>query len=303
MYKGQVTTKYYRFLTKGGGWTWVQSYATVVHNTRSSRPHCIVSVNYVLSDKEAKDLLLNEVQGAAIRSTELPSSHTSSTPSSNRTPITPHTPVTPATPLYHHQTPTPMSQQALALNHAGMSDLSILSDNSSSNGHLNNNLHLMHQQHQHNPSQHYTNHQYNNHYLHGNQNVSHHSEDFNDQNHNEQYYGHCYNNMDMSIHQHDGSNSCSSSSSEEHQNLFNQQLQSHPHSHHTQSSVYDEANYDEFFSNNVSTNSSYGDHHSTTTSASIFSNDYKSSAPSYTYTSVIVDNTSNHNYLPNEFVH
>ncbi|XP_058127284.1 protein single-minded-like [Anopheles ziemanni] len=62
MYKGQVTTKYYRFLTKGGGWAWVQSYATVVHNTRSSRPHCIVSVNYVLSNQEAHDLLLNEVQ-------------------------------------------------------------------------------------------------------------------------------------------------------------------------------------------------------------------------------------------------
>uniref|UniRef100_A0A182N0G6 Single-minded n=1 Tax=Anopheles dirus TaxID=7168 RepID=A0A182N0G6_9DIPT len=62
MYKGQVTTKYYRFLTKGGGWAWVQSYATVVHNTRSSRPHCIVSVNYVLSNQEAQDLLLNEVQ-------------------------------------------------------------------------------------------------------------------------------------------------------------------------------------------------------------------------------------------------
>ncbi|XP_063705085.1 protein single-minded isoform X2 [Culicoides brevitarsis] len=63
MYKGQVTTKYYRFLTKGGGWTWVQSYATVVHNTRSSRPHCIVSVNYVLSEREVKHLQLNEVQG------------------------------------------------------------------------------------------------------------------------------------------------------------------------------------------------------------------------------------------------
>lgn len=46
--KGQVTTKYFRFLTKGGGWAWIQSYATVVHNTRASRPHCIVSVNYVL---------------------------------------------------------------------------------------------------------------------------------------------------------------------------------------------------------------------------------------------------------------
>ncbi|CAH1105578.1 unnamed protein product [Psylliodes chrysocephalus] len=62
--KGQVTTKYYRFLCKGGGWVWMQSYATIVHNSRSSRPHCIVSVNYVLSDFEAKDLLLNVVQGA-----------------------------------------------------------------------------------------------------------------------------------------------------------------------------------------------------------------------------------------------
>lgn len=46
--KGQATTMYYRFLTKAGGWRWVQSHATIVHNTRSSRPHCIVSVNYVL---------------------------------------------------------------------------------------------------------------------------------------------------------------------------------------------------------------------------------------------------------------
>ncbi|XP_076076393.1 single-minded homolog 1-like isoform X1 [Mytilus galloprovincialis] len=54
--KGQVTTKYYRFLSKNGGWVWIQSYATIVHNSRSSRPHCIVSVNYVLSDVEAKSL-------------------------------------------------------------------------------------------------------------------------------------------------------------------------------------------------------------------------------------------------------
>ena len=47
--KGQVTTKYYRFLAKRGGWVWVQSYATIVHNSRSSRPHCVVSVNYVLT--------------------------------------------------------------------------------------------------------------------------------------------------------------------------------------------------------------------------------------------------------------
>lgn len=63
--KGQVTTKYYRFMCKGGGWVWMQSYATIVHNSRSSRPHCIVSVNYVISELEAKDLILNTAQGAA----------------------------------------------------------------------------------------------------------------------------------------------------------------------------------------------------------------------------------------------
>ncbi|XP_055303277.1 protein single-minded isoform X2 [Sitodiplosis mosellana] len=62
MYKGQVTTRYYRFLTKSGGYIWMQSYATVVQNSRSSRPLCIVSVNYVLSKKEVKDLVLSDVQ-------------------------------------------------------------------------------------------------------------------------------------------------------------------------------------------------------------------------------------------------
>ncbi|XP_078618035.1 single-minded homolog 2-like isoform X1 [Branchiostoma floridae x Branchiostoma japonicum] len=60
--KGQVTTKYYRFMAKNGGWVWIQSYATIVHNSRSSRPHCIVSVNYVLSDLETKDLQLSMEQ-------------------------------------------------------------------------------------------------------------------------------------------------------------------------------------------------------------------------------------------------
>uniref|UniRef100_A0A3P8R4E5 SIM bHLH transcription factor 2 n=1 Tax=Astatotilapia calliptera TaxID=8154 RepID=A0A3P8R4E5_ASTCA len=60
--KGQVTTKYYRLLSKHGGWVWVQSYATIVHNSRSSRPHCIVSVNYVLTDIESKELQLSEDQ-------------------------------------------------------------------------------------------------------------------------------------------------------------------------------------------------------------------------------------------------
>ncbi|XP_057177523.1 single-minded homolog 2 [Triplophysa rosa] len=60
--KGQVTTKYYRLLSKHGGWVWVQSCATIVHNTRSSRPHCIVSINYVLTDVEYKEMLLSQDQ-------------------------------------------------------------------------------------------------------------------------------------------------------------------------------------------------------------------------------------------------
>nr|Q98SJ5.1 RecName: Full=Single-minded homolog 1-A [Danio rerio]AAK27261.1 single-minded 1 [Danio rerio] len=65
--KGQVTTKYYRFLAKQGGWVWVQSYATIVHNSRSSRPHCIVSVNYVLTDTEYKGLQLSLDQAASTK--------------------------------------------------------------------------------------------------------------------------------------------------------------------------------------------------------------------------------------------
>ncbi|XP_035780674.1 single-minded homolog 1-like [Anopheles albimanus] len=75
LHKGQATTGYYRFLTKGGGWRWVQTSATVVHNTRSSRPHCIVGVNYVLSDIEANYLQLNDAQLSSVSRSliELPS--------------------------------------------------------------------------------------------------------------------------------------------------------------------------------------------------------------------------------------
>ncbi|XP_055682081.1 single-minded homolog 2 isoform X2 [Lutzomyia longipalpis] len=117
MYKGQVTTKYYRFLTKGGGWTWVQSYATVVHNTRSSRPHCIVSVNYVLSSQECKDLLLNEVQGPMrndpILTPQTPPQMTTPTANTVSTPAVQHHQVAAppqAAASHHHHPPTPQQQ-------------------------------------------------------------------------------------------------------------------------------------------------------------------------------------------------
>jgi len=62
LHKGQASTRYYRWMTRSGGWVWVQSYATIVHNSRSSRPHCIVAVNYVLSEREHADLVLNSEQ-------------------------------------------------------------------------------------------------------------------------------------------------------------------------------------------------------------------------------------------------
>ena len=62
LHKGQASTRYYRWLVRGGGWVWVQSYATIVHNSRSSRPHCIVAVNYVISGREAGDMILNTDQ-------------------------------------------------------------------------------------------------------------------------------------------------------------------------------------------------------------------------------------------------
>jgi len=60
--KGQAQSHYYRWLTRDGGWVWVQSYATIVHNSRSSRPHCIVAVNYVLTERQSRDLILNAEQ-------------------------------------------------------------------------------------------------------------------------------------------------------------------------------------------------------------------------------------------------
>nr|CAI5855122.1 unnamed protein product [Callosobruchus analis] len=113
LFKGQVTTKYYRFLCKGGGWVWMQSYATIVHNSRASRPHCITSVNYVLSDFEAKELLLTTEQGTR-RDEGRPQSPL--TPPPKRRKYEPATPLTPA------PTPTRLSIASLISPHADDSD-------------------------------------------------------------------------------------------------------------------------------------------------------------------------------------
>lgn len=103
LHKGQVTTKYFRFLSKGGGWVWMQSYATIVHNSRSSRPHCIVSVNYVLSDLEAKDLVLSVEQGTPTPHQD-PTTTTTSEPTNNTNGKRTHSPISPQ--RLHHVPPS-----------------------------------------------------------------------------------------------------------------------------------------------------------------------------------------------------
>ena len=46
--KSQVTTQYFRFLTKSGGYIWLQSNATLDQNSRASR-QVFVFVNNVLT--------------------------------------------------------------------------------------------------------------------------------------------------------------------------------------------------------------------------------------------------------------
>lgn len=299
MYKGQVTTKYYRFLTKGGGWTWVQSYATVVHNTRSSRPHCIVSVNYVLSQREAKDLMLNEVQGGPVRQFD------SSTPileSSNK-PST-RTPASAATPVYH--TP-PQIQQApppTPINHQIHSkELQIFQQNNNHMSHISHNENNLttHHPHQHQQATEHFDHfnPYppipNHHTMVAN------NEEFSDQ--NDQYFNYFMDNSSGLPTQNDAnvlrpysaaSNSCSSSSSDDQQN---QHMYHHNHqiaqnaNHHSQ-------HFETDYSFSIPPFSSMSE----SSNASFYGNDFKATTNAH-YTSVIVDNTNNQNYLTNEFVH
>lgn len=300
MYKGQVTTKYYRFLTKSGGWTWVQSYATVVHNTRSSRPHCIVSVNYVLSQKEAKDLLLNEVQGTISRTC---STEASSAPS--RAPAITNTPI--FQPPSHQNLTTPVSNQTPNHQIHAKEQLLNFQHYNNNNNNNNNNMHISHNENQHNhlhhpppPTTDFD--AYNNSFMHHSIN----NDDFSDNTDN--YYNFYMDNSNEFSSQNDStnilrpfsaaSNSCSSSSSDDnqHQNVYNHQVHHHSnlnHSLHQYDNDYSFSFPNCFPSINDSSNAS-----------SIYNNsDFKTSTASAHYTSVIVDNTNNQNYLTNEFVH
>ncbi|XP_069763878.1 neuronal PAS domain-containing protein 3-like [Narcine bancroftii] len=53
--KGQVVTKYYRWMQKNGGYMWVQSSATISINVKNGNEKNIIWVNHVLSKSELRD--------------------------------------------------------------------------------------------------------------------------------------------------------------------------------------------------------------------------------------------------------
>lgn len=75
---------------------WMQSYVTIVHNSRSSRPHCIVSVNYVLTSTEDMGLILNCEQKLYCSSPGNPPSAPVSTPTVTANDLDNHSPSPPS---------------------------------------------------------------------------------------------------------------------------------------------------------------------------------------------------------------
>ncbi|KAJ7303874.1 hypothetical protein JRQ81_011382 [Phrynocephalus forsythii] len=64
--KGQVVTRYYRWLQKSGGFVWVQSCATISVNVKNPSEKNMVWVNYILSKPEFKNTALDLFQTAGM---------------------------------------------------------------------------------------------------------------------------------------------------------------------------------------------------------------------------------------------
>ena len=60
--KGQVMSNYYRILNKSGGYSWVQSCATLICNTKNADEQSIICVNYVLSGPQFADIVMDTCQ-------------------------------------------------------------------------------------------------------------------------------------------------------------------------------------------------------------------------------------------------
>lgn len=57
--KGQVLTHYYRMMNKNGGYTWVQTCATVVCNSKNNDEQNIICVTYIVSGKEQANIIMD----------------------------------------------------------------------------------------------------------------------------------------------------------------------------------------------------------------------------------------------------
>lgn len=57
-----MLTHYYRFMNKNGGYTWLQTCATVVCNSKNADEQNIICVNYVVSNRENENLILDCIQ-------------------------------------------------------------------------------------------------------------------------------------------------------------------------------------------------------------------------------------------------
>jgi len=60
--KGQVMSNYFRILNKSGGYSWLQSCATLICNTKNADEQSIICVNYVLSGPQFGDIVMDQCQ-------------------------------------------------------------------------------------------------------------------------------------------------------------------------------------------------------------------------------------------------
>ncbi|XP_022252918.1 protein trachealess-like, partial [Limulus polyphemus] len=62
IHKGQVMSGYYRLLNKNGGFTWLQTCATVICNNKNAEEETIICVNYVLSGIQHENCVMDSNQ-------------------------------------------------------------------------------------------------------------------------------------------------------------------------------------------------------------------------------------------------
>jgi len=55
-------SNYFRLINKKGGYTWMQSCATLICNTKNSDEQSIICVNYVLSGPQYANIIMDECQ-------------------------------------------------------------------------------------------------------------------------------------------------------------------------------------------------------------------------------------------------